>query len=69
MRKVNIRQLRNNLASELNDLPFIITRREDVIAQVIECTQRQLEKERVHKKEEELKMPDTWNVKFGKKRK
>jgi len=32
MRKINIRELRKNLAQELNNLPFIITRRGNKIA-------------------------------------
>ena len=39
MRKVSIRELRANLAKELNDLPFAIVKRGKVIAR---CTQDNL---------------------------
>ena len=34
MRKINIRTLRQNLATELGELPFLIERRGEVIAEV-----------------------------------
>lgn len=52
MRKVNIRELRKNLAQELSSLPFIITRRGEEIAV---CTLFEMFEPSVHKGNDTLR--------------
>lgn len=46
MRRIGIRQLRNNLSEELEDLPFVVTKHGKIIAEVSKSGRKEIKKEK-----------------------